>query len=929
MHSFLPFIVIGLTAGSVYGLTGVGLVLTYKTSGIFNFAQGSLATIAAFVFYFLRTQHGWPWPVAAVIGVFVVGPLLGLMMEYLARILADTSDMFKIAGTIGLVIIVLAVGDLWYGNTSNVNGFPEFLPTSTIRFLGVNIGWNQIIIILIAVFSTVALYFYLGVTRTGMAMRGVVDDAPLMAMTGANPVVVRRRAWLIGATFAAMSGVLLAPSLSLNGLVLTELVIQAFGAAAIGYFSSLPLTFVGGLFIGVAGALSTKYVAQVPSLSGLPDGLPFIILFLVLIFTPRALLAARRYVPNVRVADPYYAPGRVRALFGTGFVVLMCFLPLWVGTKLVVYSQGLVDVILLLSLGLLIRVSGQVSLCQYAFAAVGAAAMSHFAQGFGIPWGWAVLLASLMAIPIGAVIAIPAIRLSGVFLALATLGFGILLEQMFYSFGFMFGPTTAGTPVPRPHISIGGWNWATDRGFYYVILLFAVLAAVAVVAIMRSRLGRVLVAMSDSPLALETLGATVNVSKVLVFCISAFLAALSGSLLGSLFGFAVGSDFASFNSLTLVALIVIIPIGAPWYALLGAVGLDIVPAYLNISNINDYLLILFGVSACLAPLTRGSHPGAPAPVRRLAARIDGLIPRRAKPARPPVSVTHDVRVGELGINALTVAYGGALAVSDLTMQAPTGTITGLIGPNGAGKTTTFNATCGLVKPTHGQIVLNGHDMSRLAPPARARAGLGRTFQRVELFNSLTVSENVSLGREAILAGANPLTQLRGSRREMAVVRAAEDEALDITGLDALRDRRVGELTTGQRRLVELARVLAGPFDMILLDEPSAGLDASETRHFGDILTATVERRQCGMLLVEDDMALVHQVCHQVWVLDFGQLVFQGNTQEMYASDVVRAAYLGSDADALSDATAGGTHDATPLTEATGAGTHDDTAPTTP
>ena len=208
-----------------------------------------------------------------------------------------------------------------------------------------------------------------------------------------------------------------------------------------------------------------------------------------------------------------------------------------------------------------------------------------------------------------------------------------------------------------------------------------------------------------------------------------------------------------------------------------------------------------------------------------------------------MSVTHDVRVGELGINALTVAYGGALAVSDLTLQAPTGTITGLIGPNGAGKTTTFNAICGLVKPTHGQIVLNGHDMSRLAPPARARAGLGRTFQRVELFNSLTVSENVSLGREAILAGANPLTQLAAAAGRWPWCDAAEDEALDITGLDALRDRRVGETTTGQRRLVELARVLAGPFDMILLDEPSAGLDASETRHFGDILTATVERRR--------------------------------------------------------------------------------------
>jgi ABC-type branched-subunit amino acid transport system ATPase component/branched-subunit amino acid ABC-type transport system permease component len=892
VHNLLPFIVIGLTTGSVYGLAGVGLVLTYKTSGIFNFAHGSVATLSVFVFYFLRTQHHWPWPAAAVVSVFVLGPLLGVLLELMARVLASASDVLKIAATIGLVIIVLAVGDLWYGSVTN--SFPAYLPTSTIRVLGVNVGWDQITVILIALLSTAALYYFFRFIRLGVAMRGVVDDPSLIAMTGESPVVVRRWAWVIGATFASLSGVLLAPSLSLNGLILTELVVQAFGAAAIGYFSSLPLTYVGGLVIGILGSLATKYVAQVPSLSGLPPGLPFIILFLVLIFTPRAVLAARRYVPNIRIADPYYAPPRIRAGSAVVAVVVLALIPSLVGAKLAIYSSGLIDVILFISLGLLVRISGQVSLCQYGFAAVGAAAMGHFAHGLGIPWLLSLLLAGLVAVPIGAIIAIPAIRLSGVFLALATLGFGILLEQMFYTMHFMFGPTTAGIPVPRPNFSIGPLHMETDKGFYYVILFFAVLSALIMVGIMKSRLGRILGAMSDSPLALETLGTTVNVSKVLVFCISSFMAAIAGALAASLFSFAVGSEYASFSSLTLVALIAIIPFGAPWFALVAGAGLEVIPAYINLGKITDYLQIFFGVSALLAPLTLARHPGAPQAVRRLADRLDAAIPRRSKPPAPALDVPHTVHGVGLEVRDLTVRYGGAIAVSELSLTAPTGRITGLIGPNGAGKTTTFNAACGLLRPSEGRIFLHGQDVSDLGPAARARRGLGRTFQRVELFNSLTVRENIQLGREAILAGANPLTQLAASPAEKGLIRAAAEQAIALTGVAAILERKVGDISTGQRRLVELARVLAGPFDMILLDEPSSGLDAHETEHFGRILSQVVSEWGIGILLVEHDMALVRQVCDQVWVLDFGRLIYQGPAAAMLESEIVKAAYLGSE-----------------------------------
>ena len=274
--------------------------------------------------------------------------------------------------------------------------------------------------------------------------------------------------------------------------------------------------------------------------------------------------------------------------------------------------------------------------------------------------------------------------------------------------------------------------------------------------------------------------------------------------------------------------------------------------------------------------------------------IDNALPRRTRPVPAPVQVTRQVRGAGIEVKDLTVAYGGALAVSEFSMVAPTGAITGLIGPNGAGKTTTFNAACGLLRPTRGRILLHGQDVSRLGPAARARRGLGRTFQRVELFNSLTVRDNIALGREAMMAGGSPWSQLVAQPGDKAMVSAATEEAIARTGIGSILDLAVGEITTGQRRLVELARVLAGPFDMILLDEPSSGLDQAETEHFGSVLSEVVSEWGIGMLLVEHDMALVRQVCDRVWVLDFGRLIFEGTCAEMLASEVVRAAYLGSE-----------------------------------
>jgi ABC-type branched-subunit amino acid transport system ATPase component len=248
----------------------------------------------------------------------------------------------------------------------------------------------------------------------------------------------------------------------------------------------------------------------------------------------------------------------------------------------------------------------------------------------------------------------------------------------------------------------------------------------------------------------------------------------------------------------------------------------------------------------------------------------------------------------LAVEGLTIRYGGLVAVDGVSLQAPLGRITGLIGPNGAGKTTTFNACTGLARPSTGRIRLLGKDVTGLAPQKRAQRGLGRTFQRMELFDSLSVEENVRLGREARLAGVHPSRQLYARRREALVVREAADEALELCGLAHLARLNAGDLSTGQRRLVELARCAAGDFQVMLLDEPSSGLDHDETVRFGEILQALVVARGVGILIVEHDMSLVLSVCAYLHVLDFGQLIFEGTPEEAVSSEIVRAAYLGDD-----------------------------------
>jgi ABC-type branched-subunit amino acid transport system ATPase component len=244
---------------------------------------------------------------------------------------------------------------------------------------------------------------------------------------------------------------------------------------------------------------------------------------------------------------------------------------------------------------------------------------------------------------------------------------------------------------------------------------------------------------------------------------------------------------------------------------------------------------------------------------------------------------------------IRVRFGGLVAVDGASIAATPGRITALIGPNGAGKTTTFNVCCGFQPSVGGNVSFDGQDISGLGPQQRARLGIGRTFQRMELFRSLTARENVELGAEASNITKGPLSQLglrgggRAVRNRTAEVSA---ELLERVGLTHVADRPAGALSTGQGRLIELARALARRPKILLLDEPSSGLDGVETAAFGEILVDLVRSENLGVLLVEHDMGLVLKISDWIEVLDFGRPLFAGTPMEVAASDAVRGAYLG-------------------------------------
>ncbi len=627
MSELVPFITIGLVSGALYGLAGIGLVLTYRTSGIFNLGHGAIAAASAFVFYSLWLDHGVPWPIAGVVTVVLFGLVVGTILDLVTRGLAQGSEVVVVVATVGIMVGVQGVLYATYGNVTRYA--PFFLPESGFVVTGVKISWAQVISFGIAAVATVLLYWFLQRTRTGAAMRAVVENPQLVVLVGEDADRIRRIGWMLGATTAAVSGILLAPLLNLDPQVLTFLVVQAFGACALGLFKSLPGTFVGGLCVGLVAAFTIKY-ATGAAFVGLPSAVPFIVLVVVLLVVPaRYFPASSRSLVALSRRAAVSTKTRVVSA-GVGLPVVLV-LPFVVGTKLPVWTAAISSVLVFASLSFLTWGSGQISLCHAAFLALGTSTMGNLTHS-GVPWGLALVVSGLAVMPLGALVALPAIRLSGIYLALATLGLGMFLQGVMFQTDFMFSSDLA-TTIPRPHL--GGFDGSNDRALYFLTLAIVAVCVTVLLACQRGRFGRMLAAMAEVPSVLSTSGLRLTVTRLLVVCISAFFAGIAGALANTLSTAASAITFSPVQSLLFVAVLGVCGTRRLVSPVLAALLLSVLPGYVTSFGLNESMLV-FGAVAIIGALRLANAKWlddwfAAAAVRTEGRRRHGPL---ARPRRP-------------------------------------------------------------------------------------------------------------------------------------------------------------------------------------------------------------------------------------------------------------------------------------------------------
>jgi len=638
VQEFLRFSVLGIVTGAVYAVSASGLVLTYATSGIFNIAHGGIGMLMAFTYWELRIHDHWPAPIAFIIVVFIAAPLFGALIErFLMRGLRNASVATSLVVTVGLMVALLGLAKtIW--DPATARRLPDFYYPKKFKVFGVNVTWHEGATLLAAAALAIFLYILLNRSRIGIAMRAVVDDRNLLGLNGARPDQVSMLSWAIGAAMASIAGILLAPILQMDAIVLTFLVVNGYAAAMLGRLRNLPLTFVGGLVLGLVGSYVVAYFTLPNWLVGLPSSIPTIFLFILLLALPEARLRAGRLVGAVMPRVPNLRRSLVGGLglIGAAGVLSM----LLTQSNLIRAGQGLALGIIMLSLVLLTGYGGQVSLCQMTFAGFGAFAMAK--------WGThgsfvGVLAAGALAAVVGGLVALPSLRLQGLYLALSTMAFALLAEKMVFTNEHIFG-NFGSLPVSRLHLL--GISFEGIRAYFVLLAIAFALFGMFVLAIRRGRFGRTLAAMRDSPVACATLGLSLTRTKLAVFMIAAGMAGIGGALYGGLKTTAGTTDFLMLQSLPLLLLAVIGGITSVGGALVGGV-LFALPQIVPWAWVGNLQFLWTGIAA----VTIGRNPNGVAFILSERFRkLLGLYPRSGGPF-PAASGEADLSLEEVHLAA--------------------------------------------------------------------------------------------------------------------------------------------------------------------------------------------------------------------------------------------------------------------------------------
>jgi branched-chain amino acid transport system permease protein len=546
METLLAFTVVGVVTGAIYAVAASGLVVTYTTSGIFNFAHGAVGMFLAFTYWELRVDQGWPAPIALIVVLLVLAPLVGAVIErLLMRRLYQAPAGVAIVTSLALLVILLGLGTAVWSPTE-ARRLPRFFDGRDIELVGVRVTWHEIIVLLVAVATAASLRFLMFHTRTGVTMRAVVDNRDLAGMNGIVPERIAQFSWALGSMLAALAGILVAPSITMNHLLLTLLVVNGYAAAMLGRLRNLPLTFLGALLLGLAQAFLIGYGGDISIGSSfrLIQAAPVVptvfLLVIVVLLKPKKVTVGR-----VAGAASPSVPGLRTSLISAAGLVVAALLLSTVLSEFWLFNVSLAFVIgiVMLSLVLLSGFAGQISLMQMTFVGLGAVAAGRMI-GTGSIWG--ILFAGLVTAVVGGIVALPVLRLQELYLALTTLAVALFGDWAFsQSWGFGSG----GGTITVPRLRLPGVSFTSEQSQLVLCAAAFGIFGVLVLVIRRGKAGRRLAAMSDSPVAASMLGMNLVTTKTLVFAASAGMAGMAGALFTGLRVTVSANDFVFVQSL--------------------------------------------------------------------------------------------------------------------------------------------------------------------------------------------------------------------------------------------------------------------------------------------------------------------------------------------------------------------------------------------
>ena len=795
-------------------------------------------------------------------------------------------------------------------------------------FLGADISVDRLLLAATIIGIGIVLTVVFRFTRFGLATRASAETEVGALVSGLSPDRIALMNWIISFVVCGLAGILIAPLVPLQPGTYTLFIVPALAAAVVGRFHSLGWAITAGLGIGALESLSVYLNGVYPSFpSGAGQLIPLVLVLVVLAVRGQTMPSRGTLVQVTlgRAPRPHWRLATTIVSVAVGIAAIYLF----TGNDRAALYSSMITAIIALSLVVVTGYTGQISLAQLTFAGVSAYILSTFATSWGIPFPIAPLLAALVAAAAGVVIGIPALRVRGLMLGVVTLTFAAGVEAIWFNNNSIDGGAS-GLAIPTPRLfgmdlGIGSGKDFPRPAFGIMCLVVLVLVAFGISWLRTSRLGTAMLAVRADERSAAAAGINVVKVKLIGFAIAAFIAGLGGSLLAYQLGNVTFQDFDAYLGLVVFSVVVVAGITSVSGGILagvissGGILVALISSGVGSGGVDNWYGIVAGVAVILTVIFNPDGVVGPTHlfleqrrVRGLMGRPEGaLLPatRSAQTHVPPktdaalaaVSVdegglvgsgagvglgsgsngsTHASRNGGAGgslldVRNLTVRYGGVVAVDDVTFSVEAGQIVGLIGPNGAGKTTTIDALCGF-HDYEGSVALGAQDVTGLAPHRRAALGFARTFQLAGVSDDLTVEENVQVGQ-----------QRANSHDSAEVTRILED-----LGLVEMRDLQVSMLSQGQRQLVSVARALAGKPRLLLLDEPAAGLDSTESLWLADRLRQ-VRDTGVTILLVDHDMSLVLNLCDSITVLDFGALIATGTPEEIRGNPLVSTAYLGA------------------------------------